>query len=280
MHIEASGYSDAGCVKPINQDSYVIKIAETKLGDVALVAVADGMGGLSQGELASATVVRELSDWFETVLPLSLETMDSSVCGFEQFVEGQWAGLIQHLNLKIIRYGIKKHSNLGTTLTAMLIVGARYSIVHVGDSRVYEICKDGVRQLTHDQTYVERELQAGRITAEEAKNHPQQHVLLQCIGSSREVKPEICHGSLKENTTYFLCSDGFRHELTKEELVWELSYPTLKNKWIPSGAKRGLNVSYPLITEHLDLLAKKLISRGEEDNLTGILLHAKKVNCK
>ena len=218
MRFEGAGCTDVGRVKETNQDSYLVKIAETDLGDVALVAVADGMGGLAKGELASATAIRTLSEWFEQKLPPSLEAMDTSVSGFERFVEGQWNGLVQDLNLEIMRYGMRDKINLGTTLTAMLAIGARYSIVHVGDSRAYEIAGNSVTQLTEDQTFVRREIDAGRMTPEEALTHPQRNVLLQCLGASKEVTPEIIHGNLKREATYLLCSDGFRHVLTDEDL--------------------------------------------------------------
>lgn len=223
MRFEAAGWTDVGRVKETNQDSFVIKIANTNMGDMAMVAVADGMGGLMKGELASATAVRSLSVWFDEKLPLSLEATAGSVGGFERFVEGQWEGLAQDLNLRIMRYGMKERMNLGTTLTAMLVLGGRYSIVHVGDSRVYEITDEAVCQLTEDQTFVKREMDAGRMTPEEALVHPQRNVLLQCLGSSKEVKPEVTSGNLRRDATYLLCSDGFRHVLTEKELLGRLS---------------------------------------------------------
>ena len=102
MLFEATGYSNVGQTRESNQDSYLIKIASTTMGDVALLAVADGMGGLESGELASASVIRMLSTWFDTKLPAALEAMEASVGGFEQFVDGQWNGLIQDMNMALI----------------------------------------------------------------------------------------------------------------------------------------------------------------------------------
>lgn len=119
-----------------------------------------------------------------------------------------------------MRYGRKDNLNLGTTLTVLLVVGARYSIVHVGDSRVYEISSSGnVKQLTEDQTFVHREIKAGRMTEEEAKTHPKRNVLLQCIGSSKQVQPELEHGNIKKDACYLVCSDGFRHVLSDEQIA-------------------------------------------------------------
>lgn len=258
------GCSDAGRVKDTNQDSYLIEIADTPLEDVALVAVADGMGGLRKGELASATAVRRMSAWFEEKLPASLETFDSSVEGFQQFVEGQWSGFVQDLNLEIMRHGINNTMSLGTTLTALLALGARYSFVHVGDSRIYEITPSGIKRLTEDQTFVRREIEAGRLTEEEAKDHPQRNVLLQCIGSSKEVKPQVQHGNIQRNATYLLCSDGFRHVITEEELHEALKPEALD--WTDE-----TSASHP--EKVLRCLVDLAMERKERDNITALLLH-------
>lgn len=269
MEFEGAGCTDVGRVKETNQDSYIIKIADTNLSDVALVAVADGMGGLDKGELASATAVRTLSGWFDDKLPLSLEAMESSVGGFEQFVEGQWNGLVQELNLKIMRHGMHDRMNLGTTLTALLAIGGRYSIVHVGDSRAYEITDASVRQLTEDQTFVKREMDAGRMTAEEALVHPQRNVLLQCLGSSKEVVPVIVHGNLTKGATYLLCSDGFRHVLTDDELREALS-PCALDAAVE--AAESYEEAYRRV---LAGLTKLVMDRKERDNITAVILRAR-----
>lgn len=292
MQFQVSGYSHVGLVKEVNQDSFMAKVAATPLGDVAIVAVADGMGGLLKGELASATVVRRLSLWFEERLPLLLETMGASVEGFEQAVEGQWNGLVQDLNLEILRFGLSHSMNLGTTITALLAVGARYSILHVGDSRVYEITDSDISQLTEDQTFVKREIDAGRMTPEQASMHPQRNVLLQCVGSSKEVKPQIVHGMLKKDAVYLLCSDGFRHELPNNELQSSLTPKKLnKLEWErPSAqeiaqlcqetAQEGSYKNCPALLEHTVAGAlyeqiRLVMNRKERDNITAALLYVK-----
>lgn len=274
MRFEGAGYTSVGRTKETNQDSYLVKIAETAdMGDVALVAVADGMGGLAKGELASATAIRMLSDWFEEKLPLSLEAMDTSVSGFEQFVEGQWNGLVQDLNLRIMRYGMHDKINLGTTLTAMLAIGARYSIMHVGDSRAYEITNDEVTQLTEDQTFVKREVEAGRMAPEEALTHPQRNVLLQCLGASKEVRPEMIHGNLKRGATYLLCSDGFRHVLTDDDLRSRLSAGALSEENIDRATG---DLNEPKEVGHLRAVLADMtglvMNRKERDNITAVAL--------
>ncbi len=267
MKFRSAGATNIGTTKKTNQDSYLIKIAETDLGDVALIAVCDGMGGLAKGELASAEVVHALSAWFENKLPILLETLSSSVEGLEASVEGQWSGLVQDLNIEIMRYGTAEQINLGTTLTAMLFVGGRYSILHVGDSRAYEITEGSATQLTKDQTYVAQEIAAGRMTPEEAKVHPQRNVLLQCVGSSVEVVPEIKHGFLNKQATYLVCSDGFRHVLEGGELCDTFRRAQLDPIWGEGGETNQADVE-AAITDAIEVV----MSRGEQDNITAVIL--------
>ena len=286
MQFAIAGYSDVGRVKETNQDSYVAKVASTNFGDVALVAVADGMGGLNKGELASATVARVLSTWFSEKLPTSLETMGSSVEGFDRFVEGQWAGIVQDLNLHIMRYGLQNQIALGTTLTAMLAIGARYTIIHVGDSRAYEIDENSVQQITEDQTFVHREVAAGRMSAQEALTHPQRNVLLQCIGSSKEVRPQVVHGVLRPGANYLLCSDGFRHVLTDDELVQKFSGQAIaavspEHTTAPAVSPQvsADDARAPFVTRAQAALADAVnlvMERKERDNITACLLGVRK----
>ena len=269
MKFRGAGATNIGTTKKTNQDSYLIKIAETEIGEVALVAVCDGMGGLAKGELASAEVVRALSNWFERKFPILLDTLSNSVEGLEASVEGQWSGLVQDLNIEIMRFGTADQINLGTTMTAMLFVGGRYSILHVGDSRAYEITENEVAQLTNDQTYVAQEIAAGRMTEEEAKVHPRRNVLLQCVGSSVEVVPEIMHGTLDKNAVYLVCSDGFRHVLEEDELAGTFNKAELKGLWKNKSGKREKKVS-----EKIEGVIEEVMKRGEQDNITAVVLES------
>lgn len=163
MRVIAAAETDAGICKPINQDGYCIKIAQTPAGQVALAAVCDGMGGLEKGELASATAVRAFSAWFDQTLPGLLPELDW------MRVSEMWRAMIHDVDVRLHEYGAAHGLELGTTVTAILIYGGKYLIAHVGDTRVYEV--GGVlRQLTEDHTVVEREVQAGLLTPEAAES--------------------------------------------------------------------------------------------------------------
>lgn len=245
-------HSDVGIYKERNQDSLCLKIANTPKGDVAMLVVCDGMGGLKKGELASATIIRAISDWFEKNLPDILKE------GYESGkVKEQWEAIIKDQNEIITEYGENNRLQLGTTLTALLIVEDNLLIVQVGDSRVYKIT-DTIEQITEDQTVVQRDIKLGLLTEEEGRKDPRQNVLLQCIGASSVVVPEFTEGKVKEGEEYLLCSDGFRHKVSDEEIFGLLAGPLMTNE---SLMKKSL----------IDLIELNK-ERKEKDNITAMLV--------
>lgn len=191
MNYLATADTDIGISKEINQDSILVKHADSEMGEIVLAVVCDGMGGLSKGELASATVIREFSDWFEQELPYELEDFDLQVMG------GKWSLMIKEVNGKLLEYGRNIGVSIGTTVTGMLIINNQYLIGHVGDTRVYHISSK-LRQLTVDQTFVEREVSRGVLTLEQAKTDRRRNMLLQCVGASEKVEPDILVGACEK----------------------------------------------------------------------------------
>lgn len=217
MNFKIVAHTDVGIKKSTNQDSVLMKIAQTDYGNVVFGAICDGMGGLAKGELASATLVRMLSKWFEDEFPgmlyqgLSMEILQES-----------WNHLIYKANSKISSYGQALHTSMGTTMVVLLIVGQVYYIGNVGDSRVYRI-KEELTQITKDQTVVQREMDLGRMTYEEARRDPRRNVLLQCVGASQVIEADYYTGTVEPGTMFLLCSDGFRHVIATEELYQYLT---------------------------------------------------------
>lgn len=245
--------TDKGNVKKINQDSLCIKQAQTSVGEVVLAVICDGMGGLSQGELASATVARSFAEWFVKELPGMIRQHEI------EEVPGQWTRLIQEQNQKLWEYGKTNGIELGTTLTAMLLFEkGNYYIAQVGDTRAYELGKQ-IIQLTEDQSYVAREVKRGNMTLEQARTDSRRNVLLQCIGASADVVPELTQGKIRFGNTYLLCSDGFRHELTEEEMLREVNAENLSDR--------------TAVTKLLTRLVRLNEERGERDNISAILIH-------
>lgn len=252
MHYMAIADTDTGISKDTNQDSVLLKHAECNMGEVLMAVICDGMGGLSKGELASATVIREFSRWFEEELPYELENLDMQIVG------AKWTLMMKDLNVRILEYGQKIGVSIGTTFTGLLIANDRYLIGHVGDTRVYHI-NTAVRQLTIDQTFVVREVQRGTLTPEQAKTDKRRNMLLQCVGASEKVEPDIMQGDCREGI-YMLCSDGFRHEITDAEI-----YKFLNPRNCGERDAMRVNVRY-LIEENK--------RRKEKDNISVILIRA------
>lgn len=250
MRYLAVADTDAGISKEVNQDSVLIKHAGTDFGEIVLAVVCDGMGGLSKGELASATVIREFAKWFDDELPYELDNLDLQVIGCK------WDLMIKDLNGKISEYGQKIGMCMGTTFTGILLINDKYLIGHVGDTRVYHL-NTLIKQLTTDQTFVAREISRGTLTREQARTDKRRNMLLQCVGACDYVEPDILTGTC-ERGAYMLCSDGFRHKITESEMFESLRPVNLVNREVMHA-----NVKY---------LIEQNKYRQEEDNISVILI--------
>ena len=206
-------HTDIGIKKSVNQDSALYMEAKTDYDNVVFCLLCDGMGGLANGELASATVIRAFAKWFENEFP------DMLYKGFDsKMLEKRWSEIVFEQNIKIMSHARSLGSNMGTTAVIMLISGGNYYIMNIGDSRAYVCNSNGLIQLTVDQTFVNREIKMGNMTPEEARVDPRRNVLLQCVGASQFIEPDFFMGNANLNDVFMLCSDGFRHEITQEEI--------------------------------------------------------------
>ena len=253
MRFIATADTDIGISKDTNQDSVLIKHATVDGEEILLAVVCDGMGGLSKGELASATVIRAFSKWFDEELPFELENIDLQVIG------SKWSLLLKELNAQILEYS-KSHGieGVGTTFSGILFIGDQYVIGHVGDTRIYHIGA-ALTQLTTDQTFVAREISRGTMTLEQAKTDKRRNLLLQCVGASKVVEPQIICGKT-EKGAYMLCSDGFRHEITEAEMYESLNPINLMNK--------------DAMHNNAKYLIEQNKSREEKDNISVLLIKA------
>ena len=247
MEYSATYNTDIGIRKSTNQDSTAIRIVDTPEGQVAFAIVCDGMGGLAKGELASKEVITAFCRWFDE--EFITQVLDDSFSALRD----DWNSIIQTENRLLSVYGSDNNIMLGTTVSAILMYRNDFYIVHVGDSRVYEL-HDSVRILTKDQTFVAREIAAGRMTPEEAKIDPRRSVLLQCVGASAKVTPDFLKGKIQRNAVYFVCSDGFRHQISEEEIMEKLG---------PDNAANMEELKYGCV--YLTELVK---NRKETDNIT------------
>ena len=238
MHFTIAADTDVGISKKINQDSFIIKKALIGNSEIVMAIICDGMGGLSKGELASATVIEVFSDWFDDNILYEFENINLEIIG------EKWSLLLKKLNSEI---------------------NEKYVVVHVGDYRLYHIGTK-LSQITKDQTFIARAIENGELTENEAKNDSRRNVLLQCVGASKFVEPEIILGITQEKG-YLFCSDGFRHVITDEEIYTSL------NK-VVKGNKKAMSMQ---IRKLIDLIK----SRKEKDNITAIYIKVENIfDCK
>ncbi len=246
--------SDVGLVKQTNQDSLCIHTAKTENGNIVFAVMCDGMGGLEKGEVASATLIRAFSNWFRSDLP-------QLICSDDPLnaVRYSWDRLIKIQNKNISEYGRSLGIQLGSTITLFLCLSDGKCIIgHVGDSRAYRITDSEIFLLTEDQTVVANEIRCGRLTPEQAKTDPRRNVLLQCIGASKIVEPAFYIGQVMPDECYMLCSDGFRHVITEEEIHTRFRPNACSDE---AGMRRS-------IEELIDL--NKF--RHENDNISALLI--------
>ncbi|MBE5899347.1 MAG: serine/threonine-protein phosphatase [Lachnospiraceae bacterium] len=242
--------NDIGIKKKVNQDAILIKEASTNNGDITLLVVCDGMGGLSSGEVASGEVIRGFDEWFDEKLAyvLSEENVIAAI-------KREWDFLIKEISRKLFQYGEERHLQLGTTCSAFIILSDnRYVIAHIGDSRVYQFREHNMSILTTDHTFIAKEMREGRLTEEEAKVDPRRNMLLQAIGACEYIEIEMLDGLVCNKDLYMLCSDGLRHKISEVELIERFSDIESKEE----------------LDNVTDSLVELVKERGEVDNISVI----------
>lgn len=254
MSFKVEMHTDIGIRKETNEDSMCIKEALTENGNILFALICDGMGGLEKGEVASATIINKFSSWFEKELPYQL-----SKKSYYNDIRYCWERMIKEQNQNIADYGRQHHIKLGSTVTAMLFFeDGKYLICHVGDSRAYKITDNSIDILTQDQTVVANEIRKGRMNPKEAERDPRRNVLLQCIGASKIVEPDFIEGNYTFDECYMLCSDGFRHVVSINEI---------KEAFAPSR-----NINEKVMKESIISLIELNKERQETDNISTILI--------
>lgn len=224
--------------RPHNEDSYV------ELPDHGLFAVADGVGGAQAGEVASQMAVEILGEAFinvqegadpEETMRIALERANEAIYQMSR--------------------DLPQLSSMATTIAAVHVNGDIATIAHVGDSRVYRA--DGHGRLfreTDDHSVVEEEVRAGRMTPEQALNHPSRNVISRALGAEFSVEPDIKCVLVHPATTFLLCSDGITRHIPDEELELLLA----------SGRPPA----------EICLRMKEIcFERGAEDNLTAVIVN-------
>ena len=208
--VKAYAKSDVGKAREINQDSYYI--TEDQFSEIQIFILADGMGGCNAGEIASKMAVNCAKSYIENNIKDTPKDKESLI----QLIGSS----MEYANMVIYEISLEnnEYEGMGTTLEVCLIYGNRAYIGHVGDSRIYRIRKDIIRKLTQDHSYVQKLVQEGTITKEEAEVHPKKNMLMKALGCNAFVEPDVMvRGFLKEDTIV-ICSDGLTNMVKVQDI--------------------------------------------------------------
>jgi serine/threonine protein phosphatase PrpC len=196
--------SDLGLVRTNNEDSVY--------AGPRLLAIADGMGGHAAGEVASKIVIG------------ALEALDADRTPRDLI--GALRDSVRDANERLSA-AVAKDSELdgmGTTLTALRFAGGQVGLVHVGDSRAYLLRSGQLSQITHDDTYVQYLVDSGKLTPDEAKDHPRKSVILRALRGA-EVEPDVSIREARAGDRYMLCTDGLSDVVSTETIFETLQLP-------------------------------------------------------
>ena len=237
--LESNAISDRGLNerRPLNEDSFLVD-AERRI-----FVVADGVGGAEAGEVASQTAVEVLEEAFrhqdegadiEDLMELAIQRANASI---HQMAQDN-----------------ARFSMMATTVVALHLKGNVATIGHVGDSRLYRLTPEGdiVRE-TEDHSVVEEEVRAGRMTAEQAANHPSKNVISRALGAEDTVEVDLKTIEVEDGTEFLLCTDGITRHLSDGEL-------------------RQLLVVNDDLGVLCEELKQRCYERGAEDNLTAVVV--------
>ena len=199
--------SEIGQVRSVNEDNYAVRIPE-------LFVVADGMGGHVAGEIASKLAIENL---------LTVIDSDKTTDPFVQLEQG-----ILRANLAVLGEAQTdpRYAGMGTTLTAVKIVGRDIYCGHVGDSRLYIFRQGQLCQLTKDHSLVWELAKAGTISMEETRTHPQRNILTRAVGAAETIQIDLEHFEWAKGDVLMLCTDGLTNMVDDQCICNILSLQT------------------------------------------------------
>lgn len=213
MHFESFAASDRGQVRQLNEDSL---LADQQEG---VFLVADGMGGLSKGDIASRIAVETVHRF---ITKSRTEDITWPIKPQDQYSmeENRFLAAISLANWSVYGEFLKDNRNsaMGTTLVGLLVDNQAAIITNIGDSRVYLIRNDKIQQVTEDHSLVMEEVRKGAMTPEEARLHPQRHVINRALGISETARVDISSIGIQGGDLFLLCSDGLSDMLTDEDI--------------------------------------------------------------
>ena len=221
LKTEIGRASHGGMVRSQNEDSLlttelylVSRLAPISFG---LYAVADGVGGSWGGEIASNLALRALA--VSITSSLLLTSLKANSPSLTKELLSQWlVEGIEKANSEVYYHSRARGKSMGTTLTTALVANDTACIANVGDSRVYLLENEQLRQITTDHSVVADLVAAGKITAEEIYTHPRRNVITQCLGTVKNVQADLFVEQLNSDSSLLLCSDGLWEMVRDSEI--------------------------------------------------------------
>lgn len=235
--------SETGKVRPGNEDNCCI----FDVGTARIMAVADGIGGIEGGEIASKIAI----DTVNEVLSASpVDTMD------EEALKELLKKVYQEANIRILKYALSEQSymGMGTTLTIAVIRSRRVIVAHMGDCRGYLIHGSSMTQMTADHTYAAELLRGRSITLEEYLCHPERHTLIKSLGENAFLIPDLYIYNIIYGDVVMLCTDGLCSFVDDETIRLSLK-------------------KHNDLADCLDNLFARAYEAGSDDNITVLLTH-------
>ncbi|MBQ8344180.1 MAG: Stp1/IreP family PP2C-type Ser/Thr phosphatase [Clostridia bacterium] len=251
-----SANSDIGMKRNVNQDSFVLKTFSDK---TALCVVCDGMGGAKGGAEASKIASEAFTRSMEEFLAPFVGKKDKNLHASD--IRDNLIISVERANDAVYSYA-RSHSSLkgmGTTLVAVLVIDHNVFCVNVGDSRMYLIKGNKIKQITKDHSYVQYLLDMGQITEKEAETFPNKNVITRAVGTEDSVTPEYFREGVSEGVFILLCTDGLTN-FVDNETIREIVTADSKNM---DQLTLGLRVRKLIDTAN---------SNGGADNITAALI--------
>lgn len=256
--ITVGAKTDIGNVKQVNQDALLCKIGSMNNNEFGLFVVCDGLGGLEYGEVASKNTTEHFEEWWNTNIKTILQTNDS-----EKLIRESLEDVLIKSNREIIQLSNEINSKIGTTASVLFILNKNYYIVHIGDSRIYEINKNMI-QLTEDHSQYEMLKKQGIKNLQNVKKN----VLTQCIGVNDKLDIFYKKGKISKNTNFLICSDGLHNKMDKESVI---------NKF---NNKNSKNFRTKDLQEICENLIDEVKEKKERDNITAIAINIRQKSNK
>lgn len=234
FRIQTGSHTHPGRIRDMNEDAVFTYVRPPEMGDgLALLIVADGIGGQKAGDVASKIAIEAIFEgltWFleqdqrEETRPLNNDKPTSPIAPprKDHHIEKRLRHAIQSANKKIHQYAQanpEAAGNLGTTVTCVLIWSEYAVIANVGDSRTYRLRAGLLEQLTDDHSFVGQLVREGQLPPDAYYTHPRRNVITRALGQHSEVKIDICTEWLLEGDKFLLCSDGLWEMVRDEEIA-------------------------------------------------------------